>query len=726
MVSAQVDDPSYVSYFHRISDITCNLVNHGMWLAGWANGNFINNIYGGAIGTSLIFLNGGLDNQISNLFLNSSADASVVLLQDITMGAITYVSQYNVVSGVGGEPGGNNASTIKVIVPFTGNGNTFQCAVNTNQGCNVTSDFYSNGNSVVSDNHITVNNGTFWGTTTTKKLINNHEIVPRQDQTPYNYYANWKNHQYWLCTGLTENNSYSVATLTYVSNEIFGGIIEIKGWQQYSQGIQDTAIYGKFAIERGTFGQAATVIPLSPGNSMMAPKVTSTTIDFIIKVTNNGTATSTSAYLDIECSGLGISDTNRITLRTTGVLEAAPTAIVLAGSTLKTLGSLVNVDNVTALKAWTDLRNVGFCNLKCHTVAGYGGGELYWDATSTETDNNGTIFQVTGITTGRWKRPYQDQVNACWFGVVPDATRTVPGTDNTAAMTAAHATGRVVFYPKGMYSFTKFSFVKGGIIGEGRGTQLWCRDTTTDHIIIYTGNDETDTIEIDNVIGPIFRDFCLFTPAVNSKAGGAGIRLDPGIAGRPTDCPMVRNAQFNNVMIRYLPIGISISNGTAFTINDCRLHYNSIYGIYEDQPIPTHEDDGDNTISNNSIVGDTTTINVNYRGGGLRMWGNKVLLGVVGVQFSPLRSTSILKCYGNSIEGQSSSCVRFISEAGTAATVFTQVQISDNIITAIGSGSPVNVAPTHFQLRDLQINNNEIRTNRTDAANALTILGTSI
>jgi hypothetical protein len=33
-----------------------------------------------------------------------------------------------------------------------------------------------------------------------------------------------------------------------------------------------------------------------------------------------------------------------------------------------------------------------------------GGGDLYWDATSTETDNSITIFKITAVATGRWKR----------------------------------------------------------------------------------------------------------------------------------------------------------------------------------------------------------------------------------------------------------------------------------------------------------------------------------
>jgi hypothetical protein len=51
-----------------------------------------------------------------------------------------------------------------------------------------------------------------------------------------------------------------------------------------------------------------------------------------------------------------------------------------------------------------------------------GGGDFYWDAVSIETDNGGTIFQVTGTTAGRWKRIYSCAVNVKWFGAKEDTT----------------------------------------------------------------------------------------------------------------------------------------------------------------------------------------------------------------------------------------------------------------------------------------------------------------
>ena len=53
-----------------------------------------------------------------------------------------------------------------------------------------------------------------------------------------------------------------------------------------------------------------------------------------------------------------------------------------------------------------------------------GGGDFYWDAVSVETDNGGTIVQVTGVTTGRWKRIYSGSVNIKWFSSLQSALNT--------------------------------------------------------------------------------------------------------------------------------------------------------------------------------------------------------------------------------------------------------------------------------------------------------------
>ena len=75
-----------------------------------------------------------------------------------------------------------------------------------------------------------------------------------------------------------------------------------------------------------------------------------------------------------------------------------------------------------------------------------GGGLFYWDETSTEADNGGTIIQSTGVTTGRWKRAVNGTVNIRWFGAKGDGI-----VDDTVAIQKALNSSRHVIIPSGTY-----------------------------------------------------------------------------------------------------------------------------------------------------------------------------------------------------------------------------------------------------------------------------------
>lgn len=76
-----------------------------------------------------------------------------------------------------------------------------------------------------------------------------------------------------------------------------------------------------------------------------------------------------------------------------------------------------------------------------------GGGDFYWDNLSTETADNGTIFNTNS--TGRWKRLYNESVNVKWFGAAGNNT-----TDDTNPIQAAFNKQKSVYFPPGNYTIS--------------------------------------------------------------------------------------------------------------------------------------------------------------------------------------------------------------------------------------------------------------------------------
>lgn len=124
-----------------------------------------------------------------------------------------------------------------------------------------------------------------------------------------------------------------------------------------------------------------------------------------------------------------------------------------APSVESTLANVVpTVANLAALRTRLASKHK-HVHLLGYTTAGDGGGGLfYWDATSTATDNGGTIIQPgfgTGgaLATGRWARQYAGALRPEWFGsrgngkVVTDLT--VSGTAATSAAQAQFTTADV-------------------------------------------------------------------------------------------------------------------------------------------------------------------------------------------------------------------------------------------------------------------------------------------
>lgn len=107
----------------------------------------------------------------------------------------------------------------------------------------------------------------------------------------------------------------------------------------------------------------------------------------------------------------------------------------------------VQLPDMATLKGRVGRYDGDVCEIRSYWAdrAGIGGGQFYWDAESAEADNWGTIIQVNGVPTGRWKRKVGYLVLIDWFGPRLDAG------DQQPRLQAAHdavPSGGAVLWPK--------------------------------------------------------------------------------------------------------------------------------------------------------------------------------------------------------------------------------------------------------------------------------------
>lgn len=117
---------------------------------------------------------------------------------------------------------------------------------------------------------------------------------------------------------------------------------------------------------------------------------------------------------------------------------------VATGRWIRVLKNTITVDSIADLKIAPIDTNISILG---YYVMGDGGrGDFYWDSSSTDADNGGTIIQATGVATGRWIRVLSNPVNIKWFGATGDGTTDdITAIDN--AMASLGGNGGDVIFP---------------------------------------------------------------------------------------------------------------------------------------------------------------------------------------------------------------------------------------------------------------------------------------
>lgn len=209
------------------------------------------------------------------------------------------------------------------------------------------------------------------------------------------------------------------------------------------------------------------------------------------------------------------------------------------------------------------------------TVAGYnsigdgGGGTFFWNASSTATENLGTIFEADEGGTGRWIRIFEGFVNLLWFGAVGDGALGGGGTDNTTAIqnwvTFFKSINGTGFGPSNIFRYTSNILLDTpcSIVGEYNGVHN--AGDLEGFILLKDGN--FDGIEVTNSAGVTLRDFCIMGDTSN---GGKGLVL--------TQCGRSSIMRFSSV--EHGTDGIEYINGNLTTFRDVFVLNNVGRGLH--------------------------------------------------------------------------------------------------------------------------------------------------
>jgi hypothetical protein len=321
-------------------------------------------------------------------------------------------------------------------------------------------------------------------------------------------------------------------------------------------------------------------------------------------------------------------------------------------------------------------------------------------------------------------------VNVREYGATGDGT-----TDDTAAMAAAHATGRLVYYPAGRYKFSRLStsIAAGGIIGDGQEkTILETTNVGSENLMTFTGG---------GTGGPagsvVFRDFQIvgvFSSGTPSKTAGAAIVINPG-TGLQNNYSL-----FDNVTVYGIPIGFDLVRSEMCVIRACKLLACPEVGV---QLANYYNIDGGDTVITECTFSNPFTYGVGVKqkhSGGLRLTNNKILGGSIGYLLAyeavagdaGPASTGILLICNNSIENQASTGISFTRVSGSNPWYYTlvgynelagmpsgivsdssaflqQINVSDNTIQLAGSGTPLGIALVGAN--QVLVDNNSLKAN---------------
>lgn len=293
-------------------------------------------------------------------------------------------------------------------------------------------------------------------------------------------------------------------------------------------------------------------------------------------------------------------------------------------------------------------------------------------------------------------------VSAIDFGADPTAAN-----DSTANMIAAHATGLLIHYPRGVYKCTdNITIPGGGIVGDGAyQTFLNTTSTNSNNVFLYTGANagRFENFQLQTNTGP------------GQKAGGYGITVGPA-SGE------VSGMRFFEMVMNNLPNCVSFVRASLWSVIALNCYGFTGTALLVDNQ--NNGDSGDSSITDcefTSPGNNSANAIRQVSSGGLKITSNKFNNDGVGYLLDLGTvvggvSTSDLMITGNSFEGSFFSAIQLQRQGGSTATFQNVVIDGNQFLVASTNGSGIYSVDSSGFLSNVAIGTNVFTVTGTGAA----------
>lgn len=266
-----------------------------------------------------------------------------------------------------------------------------------------------------------------------------------------------------------------------------------------------TAAAGSATAAAGSASAAATSAAQAAASAGSVGASATTAVQAAAAATAASSSASTASAAAVNAASSATTSANNAA-QSASDAEAAAAAFVGLGDAAGAMlvgDGVMRVATVSALRALPSPTKRTMAYLEGYHAQGDGGeGPVVWVASSTKTDNGGTVFTpASNPTNGRWERAgtKAGSIPAGWFGAVADWNGTT-GTDNAAALVSAlaycEANRKPLAVKAGRYSVGTTGIVYTASTGDDLAI---CFEPGVELVCTYSGASYPAVLQINDI-----------------------------------------------------------------------------------------------------------------------------------------------------------------------------------------------------------------------------------